>query len=347
MAEEVNLRGDDASRESDPVDPGRQSAVADASGGDRKIGGCSPPPGAAVRTTTSTPRRSAVCAAAICGRPPRVRENEGAGGEGSRPSTIAAPVSSKRAVGARRPRSVYLSTAQPSRRRRGRVPSCDRAPAPRWGGASCPRGDRRRGTPPVGVSGGDGSWRDHDDGLAELVNGAARNASNSRLDLVSRLPVGSSAKTTAGRVTSARAAATRCCCPPESSAGRCRDGPRGRARRANRRSTPVRAATGQGSGIMMFSRRTQRGQQVERLEDEPDPVPAQPGELPFTEAGQVGARRGGPRRSRSVQPGQAMQQRGLARTRRAHHRREPAPARIPPTRRPVRSSRRAHARTSW
>src|SRR4051794_34726048 len=37
----------------------------------------------------------------------------------------------------------------------------------------------------------------------------------------SRLPVGSSANTTAGRVMSARATATRCCWPPESSEGRC------------------------------------------------------------------------------------------------------------------------------
>ena len=36
----------------------------------------------------------------------------------------------------------------------------------------------------------------------------------------SRLPLGSSAKTIAGRETSALAAATRCCSPPESSAGR-------------------------------------------------------------------------------------------------------------------------------
>jgi hypothetical protein len=35
----------------------------------------------------------------------------------------------------------------------------------------------------------------------------------------SRLPVGSSAKMMAGRVTTARAKATRCCSPPESSSG--------------------------------------------------------------------------------------------------------------------------------
>ena len=37
----------------------------------------------------------------------------------------------------------------------------------------------------------------------------------------SRLPVGSSATMTSGWDTSARATATRCCCPPESSWGRC------------------------------------------------------------------------------------------------------------------------------
>ncbi len=41
----------------------------------------------------------------------------------------------------------------------------------------------------------------------------------------SRLPVGSSAKSTAGREMSPRASATRCCSPPESSEGRCRRRP--------------------------------------------------------------------------------------------------------------------------
>ena len=44
--------------------------------------------------------------------------------------------------------------------------------------------------------------------------------STSALAFESRLPVGSSAKTTAGLETSARATATRCCWPPESSEGR-------------------------------------------------------------------------------------------------------------------------------
>ena len=43
----------------------------------------------------------------------------------------------------------------------------------------------------------------------------------STLRAVSRLPVGSSANSTDGSVTMARAIATRCICPPESSAGVC------------------------------------------------------------------------------------------------------------------------------
>ena len=42
------------------------------------------------------------------------------------------------------------------------------------------------------------------------------------VDSESRFPVGSSAHTTAGRCTSARATATRCCSPPDSWPGRCR-----------------------------------------------------------------------------------------------------------------------------
>ncbi len=44
---------------------------------------------------------------------------------------------------------------------------------------------------------------------------------NSALVVVSRLPVGSSASTSAGLVTIALASATRCCCPPDISLGKC------------------------------------------------------------------------------------------------------------------------------
>ena len=47
----------------------------------------------------------------------------------------------------------------------------------------------------------------------------SKSAMMSALVLVSRLPVGSSARRTAGSLTRARAIATRCCWPPESSLG--------------------------------------------------------------------------------------------------------------------------------
>ena len=63
---------------------------------------------------------------------------------------------------------------------------------------------------------------------------AARSNSSTSCPLrESRLPVGSSAKTICGRVASARATATRCCWPPESSAGRC----------PSRSASPVRSIT--------------------------------------------------------------------------------------------------------
>ncbi len=54
----------------------------------------------------------------------------------------------------------------------------------------------------------------------KLVTESRRSSRISLAVLESRLPVGSSANITVGRETSARAIATRCCCPPESSAGR-------------------------------------------------------------------------------------------------------------------------------
>src|SRR4051794_29268534 len=68
-------------------------------------------------------------------------------------------------------------------------------------------------------------------------------ASTSRPVRVSSAPVGSSANTTSGRVTSARAIATRCCWPPESCEGRWR----------RRSLSPTRAATSRTS-----ERRTRR-----------------------------------------------------------------------------------------
>ena len=73
---------------------------------------------------------------------------------------------------------------------------------------------------PVGVAAARGSCVTIDDRLAELVDRrAAAGRSPRRWSCESRLPVGSSAKMIAGRVSSARATATRCCWPPESSDG--------------------------------------------------------------------------------------------------------------------------------
>ena len=92
--------------------------------------------------------------------------------------------------------------------------------------------------------------------------------------LESRLPVGSSAKTTVGFDTSARAIATRCCWPPESSDGRW----------VSRSARPTRLTRSVEEGVVrLLARERQRQddvllgrqhrEQVEELEDEAD-VPA-------------------------------------------------------------------------
>ena len=146
-----------------------------------------------------------------------------------------------------------------------------------------------------------------------------RKPSTSAPDRESRLPVGSSANTTCGRVISARAQATRCCWPPDSSAGRCR----------SRLASPVALITvshhaGVGRGPGQLERQPdvllggQRGQQVEGLEDEPDAGPAQPGQRLVAEPGQLAAADADRPRGGRVQAGQAVHERGLAGAGRAH-----------------------------
>jgi hypothetical protein len=60
-----------------------------------------------------------------------------------------------------------------------------------------------------------------------------------RRDLPRRLPVGSSARSSEGRFTSA--IATRCCCPPESWSGRCRSWPASPTRHAGADGGPAPA----------------------------------------------------------------------------------------------------------
>ena len=125
----------------------------------------------------------------------------------------------------------------------------------------------------VGVGGGGGVVGDHDDGLAERRRRLSRrNASTSAPARESRLPVGSSAKMISGRVTRARAAATRCCWPPESWFGLLRS-------RSRRPTVSMTLSSHSWSGLRpamsMRQRdvleRGQRGHQVERLEDEARP----------------------------------------------------------------------------
>ena len=99
----------------------------------------------------------------------------------------------------------------------------------------------------------------------------------------SRLPVGSSAKTMRGLLTSARAMAARCCWPPESWLGRClarfARSTRFSASRARwRRSLAGDAAVDHRQLDILHH--VQLGQQVEELEHEPDLPVADGGKLP-------------------------------------------------------------------
>ncbi len=72
---------------------------------------------------------------------------------------------------------------------------------------------------PVGARRGGRVVGDHDDRLPAGFDHRAQHPQHDPGRPVSRAPVGSSANSTAGRVTIARAIATRCCWPPDSSAG--------------------------------------------------------------------------------------------------------------------------------
>ena len=100
----------------------------------------------------------------------------------------------------------------------------------------------------------------------------------------SRLPVGSSANITLGRDTSARATATRCCWPPESSDGRCVEAI-AEADLVDQLVEPlrVRLAAGELERQRDVLGRREHRQQVEELEDEPDVVAAQLGQLRVVE----------------------------------------------------------------
>src|SRR5438132_12975796 len=98
----------------------------------------------------------------------------------------------------------------------------------------------------------------------------------SMLDCESRLPVGSSASSTEGALASARAIATRCCCPPESWLGRWRSRPRKPTAASSARAPALLAerhvGVDHGERHVLEGRRPP--EQVEVLEDEADPAVA-------------------------------------------------------------------------
>ena len=131
----------------------------------------------------------------------------------------------------------------------------------------------------VGVRRRDRVVRDHHDasGRGRRRSRAAGRARRAR-SVESRAPVGSSASTTAGSATRARAIATRCCWPPDSSPGRWparSPSPTRSSRRAPGRGPRRRPASRSGRRDVLLG--GQVGQQVEALEHEADPVAAQPG----------------------------------------------------------------------
>jgi len=115
-----------------------------------------------------------------------------------------------------------------------------------------------------------GSWVTITIVWANSVTDRRMNSSISADAFESKLPVGSSAKTSSGRPMSARAHATRCCWPPESSLGRCDKRSR-IARSSTRRSNqpwstfrPARSA-----GRVMFSRAESVGTRLKDWKTKP------------------------------------------------------------------------------
>ena len=113
---------------------------------------------------------------------------------------------------------------------------------------------------------------DHEHGLAELAaraSPAGRRISSALLR--SRSPVGSSQSRNVGSATMARAMATRCCCPPDSSRGLC-VGAVGQAHQRSAVSTcRLRSALderGEQQGQLHVAEGGEHGDQVVHLEDE-------------------------------------------------------------------------------
>ena len=129
----------------------------------------------------------------------------------------------------------------------------------------------------------------------------------------SRLPVGSSANTTAGRAISARAIATRCCWPPDSSAGRCvRRSPRPTASTTVSNHSSSIGGAGERQRERDVLPRGQHRDEVVRLEDEAELVAPERREPLVVEVGQLLAGDDDRAGRRAVESGEQVHQRGLA-----------------------------------
>ena len=135
----------------------------------------------------------------------------------------------------------------------------------------------------------------------------------------SRLPVGSSARIIPGSVTRARAMATRCCWPPDSSPGLWA-GPVGEADRREGGHGPFLALARAHAGVderqLDVAPRRQVGEQVELLEDEADEDVAHVRELVLVEGLHVVAGQPEDAGRRHVEAAEDVHERRLARARR-------------------------------
>ena len=138
----------------------------------------------------------------------------------------------------------------------------------------------------------------------------------------SRLPVGSSANTTAGRETSARAIATRCCWPPESSAGRWL------RRVCEARPSSISSVEPPAVGLAPGDRERQQdvllgasstGSRLKNWKMKPMCSRRSCVSSPSSSVVELGAGDRDRARGRLVEPGEHVHQRRLARARRAHH----------------------------
>ena len=140
----------------------------------------------------------------------------------------------------------------------------------------------------------------------------------------SRLPVGSSASSSAGRWISARATATRCRSPPDSSAGRWSSrsdqADAARAARGAQLLGVGRSSSPTSVGTSTFSSTRALRQQVVVLEDEADVPVAEVGQLALGQGERVLAVEADGAGGRPVEGAEDVQQRALAGAGRPHDR---------------------------